>query len=243
MREQTVESYDKTKIAFNHFTRDGRDAVIVLCHGFWMSKDAKPFLDLSKDFFNYYNVITMDQRGHGNSGGAFSFTSQEHEDIRAVIQYAKKIYTRIYLIGFSLGAASSIIYVAQEKDVHGLMVVSPPMSFEEIENRFLDKGALIPAIKKFGPHVFKLRLGPVNSEKIKPADVIDQIAPIPLLIMFGEKDPIISKKHAETLYERAKNPKQIIMIKNGLHAEDLYRLNRNDFMRYSTSWVDEIQHG
>ena len=237
MLEQTVESYDKIKIAFNHFKQQDRDNVIVICHGIGMCKDTKPFLDLSKDFFNYYDVITMDQRGHGNSGGVFSFSSKEHEDIKAVINYSQKIYKHVYLMGFSFGAASSIIQVAREKNVHGLIVISPPISFEEIENFFLDRGALVPGIQKIGSHLFKLRLGSIRKKKIRPIDVIDQISPIPLLIIQGEKDPIIFKRHAETLFEKAKEPKRIIMIKDGLHAEELYRQNPKVFMSYCTSWL------
>jgi alpha-beta hydrolase superfamily lysophospholipase len=237
MLEQTVESYDKTKIAFNHFKQQDRDTIIVICHGIGMCKDAKPFLDLSKDFFNNYDVITMDQRGHGNSGGIFSFSAKEHEDIKVVINYAKKIYKHVYLMGFSFGAASSIIQVAREKNVDGLIVVSPPISFEEIENLFLDIGALVPGIQKIGSHLFKLRLGSIRKKKIRPIDVIEQISPIPLLIIQGEKDPIIFKRHAETLFEKAKEPKRIIMIKGGLHAEELYRQNPKDFMSCCASWL------
>lgn len=239
MVEKILESYDKTKIALNHFKRQHRNTVIVICHGFWMCKDAKPFLDLSRDLFNYYNVVAMDQRGHGKSGGTFTFSSKEHEDIKTVITYLKKTYKRIYLMGFSLGAASSIVQTAKEKNVNGLIVISPPVSFENIENRFLTKEALMSSIQKFGTHLFKLRVGPIFTNKIRPVDVIDQISPIPLLIIQGEKDPIIFKRHAEILYEKAKEPKRIIMIKDGLHAEDLYRENPDDFINWCISWLKD----
>ena len=89
MIKTVVESQDKTKIAINHFRQESRDAVIIICHGFSMAKDSKPFLGLSEDLFKFYDVITMDQRGHGESEGVFSFSSKEHEDIKAVIDYAK----------------------------------------------------------------------------------------------------------------------------------------------------------
>ena len=76
MLEKSVESFDKTKIAFNHFNQGKRDAVVIICHGFSMSKDTKTFLDLSQDLFKLYDVITIDQRGHGESAGAYSFSSQ-----------------------------------------------------------------------------------------------------------------------------------------------------------------------
>lgn len=240
MHEKIVESFDRTKIAFNHFKQQRRDTVIVICHGFWMCKDAKPFLGLSRDFFNYYDIIAMDQRGHGNSGGTFTFSSKEHKDIKSVINYSKKTYKHVYLMGFSLGAASSVVEVAEEKNVDGLIVVSAPVSFENIENRFLTKEILMSSIHKFGTHLFKLRPGPISKDKTRPVDVIDHISPIPLLIIQGEKDPIIFKRHAEILYQKAKEPKQIIMIKGGLHAEDLYIQNPNDFMNYCISWLREL---
>ena len=237
MFEKTVESFDQTRIAFNHFKKDGRDSVFIICHGFSMSKDAKLFLDLSNDLFELYDVITMDQRGHGNSEGTFSFSSKEYKDIEAVINYSKEYYNHIYLMGFSLGAASCIIEVARDKNVDGLIAVSPPISFEKIENRFLDKDAFIPGIQKFGSHAIKLRIGNIFSRKIRPIDVVDKISPIPFLIIQGDKDPIIFMHHAEKLYKKAKEPKKIIIIKNGLHAEELYRQNPKEFLNICTSWL------
>jgi len=234
---KTVESFDKTKIALNHFKKDGRDTVLIICHGFAMSKDSKPFIDLSNDLFQSCDIIAMDQRGHGESGGIFSFSSIEHEDIKAVVEYAEENYTNIYLMGFSLGAASCIIEAAKNKNVNGLITVSAPISFEKIENRFLYKDALIPGIQKFGGHTLKMRLGNMFAKKEKPIDVIDKISPIPILIIQGGKDPIIFKHHAETLYEKAKDPKKLMIIKNGLHAEDLYINNPKEFVSLCSSWL------
>lgn len=241
MIKTVVESLDKTKIAINHFRQDGRDTAVIICHGFSMSKDAKPFLDLSNDLFKFCDIIAMDQRGHGNSEGTFHFSTKEHEDVKAVINYSKIYYAHIYLLGFSLGAASCIIEVANEKNVDGVIAVSPPISFDKIENRFLKKEALIPGIQKFGNHLFKLRLGNIFARKINPIDVVDRISPIPLLLIQGDKDPIISKQHAEILYQKAKEPKKLIIIKDGLHAEELYRQNPKDFIDSCFLWLKELE--
>ncbi|MFH1245990.1 MAG: alpha/beta fold hydrolase [Candidatus Omnitrophota bacterium] len=223
-------SFDKTRIAFTHLRKGTRDTVFIICHGFAMSKDARIFLELSDDLYELYDVIAMDQRGHGTSGGIYSFTSKEHEDIKAVIDYAKEYYRRIYLLGFSLGAASSIIEVARYKNVDGLIAVSGPLSFEKIENRFWEKEALWPGIQHIGSHTFRLRLGNVFVKKKNPVDEIGKIAPIPLLIIHGDRDPIIFKHHADALYKNAKKPKKLAIIKNGLHAEELYKQNPRKFI-------------
>jgi len=242
MLEKTVESFDKTKIFFNHFKKDGRDTVFIICHGFAMSKDAKPFFALSEDLFKLYDVISMDQRGHGKSEGVFTFSSKEHEDIKAVINYAEGSYKHIYLMGFSLGAASCIIEVARDKNVDGLIVVSSPVSFNKIENRFFDKGAFIPGIQNFRNLLFRLRMRNIFAKKREPFDVIDKISPIPLLIIQGDKDPIIFKHHAETLYKKAKEPKKLVIIKDGFHAEELYRRKPKEFLTLCILWVSHINH-
>lgn len=240
LKNKTVKSFDKIKIALNHFKKDGRDSVLIICHGFAMSKDSKPFIDLSNDFLKSFDIIVMDQRGHGDSEGIFSFSAKEHEDVKAVIEYAKENYTRIYLMGFSLGAASCIIEVAKNKNVNALIAVSTPISFEKIENRFLYKDALIPGIQKFGGHTLKMRLGNMFEEKEKPLDVIDRISPLPLLLIQGENDPIIFKHHAEKLYKKAKDPKKLVMIEKGLHAEDLYINKPEEFVSLCSSWLSGL---
>lgn len=237
IKNTTIESFDNTKIALNHFKKDSRDTVLIICHGFAMSKDSKPFINLSKDLFGLCDIIAMDQRGHGQSEGIFSFATIEHNDIRAVIDYAKQNYSNIYLMGFSLGAASCIIATAKDKNVNGLIAVSAPISFETIENKFLNIKALIPAVKKSGRHTLKMRLGNIFTKKERPIDVIDSISPIPILLIQGEKDPIIFKHHAETLYKKAKEPKRLIIIKNGLHAEDVYLKDPKEFVYLCSSWV------
>lgn len=233
--EVKVSSLDKTRIAFNHLRKGGRDAVFVVCHGFAMSKDARLFLELSDDLYKLHDVITMDQRGHGESGGIYSFTAKEHEDIKAVIDYARVSYRRIYLLGFSLGAASAIIEAAKYKNVDGVIAVSAPLSFEKIENRFWEKDAFLPGLQNIGGHTFRLRLGNIFIKKKRPVDVIGKIAPVPVLIIHGDNDPIIFRHHAEALYKKAKEPKKLVMIKNGLHAEDLYRQNPRKFIALCAS--------
>lgn len=237
MIEQTVESFDGTKIALNHFRQNGRSRVVIVCHGFGMSKDAVPFLALSADLFRYEDVLAMDLRGHGKSGGTFSFSAKEPRDIEAVINYARQGYGQVYLLGFSLGAAACIIEVGQRKNVQGLIAVSAPISFGRIENRFLDKGVLMLALQNLKYLLLNLRLGSIFMRKTRPIDVIAQISPVPLLIIHGEKDPIVFAHHARSLYQKAREPKQLVMVKDGWHAEALYWQNPQDFINLCVRWL------
>jgi uncharacterized protein len=147
-------------------------------------------------------------------------------------------YKSIYLMGFSMGAASSIIEAAKYKNVNKLIVVSPPASFAAIENKwYYWNESIIPAVQKFGLHLLKFRCGNIFSKKISPVDVIKDIAPIPTLVIHGTKDPIIFKHHVDELFARAQEPKQIVIFQDGLDAEDLFRRKKAEFIFAILSWL------
>ncbi|OGF49649.1 MAG: hypothetical protein A2231_00105 [Candidatus Firestonebacteria bacterium RIFOXYA2_FULL_40_8] len=237
MFELKLKTFDGTQIAFNHLRRKERDEVIIICHGFCSAKDNRPFLDMSRDFFSHMDVINMDQRGHGNSSGFFSFSSQEHGDIRAVIEFARTIYTRVHLMGFSLGAASSAIEVAESGNVASLILVSPPADFVKIENHFLDRNILSYGLKRFTFHYFKLRPGNPLQRKIKPAEAVERINNIPLLVIHGEKDRIIFPWHGSEVYAHANEPKKLVIFEKGEHAEAIYEEYPERFISLCLEWI------
>lgn len=240
VKEIFLNSRDGFKIAVNHYRSPGRERVIVLCHGSFMCKDARPFREMSNDFYESFDVVTMDFRGHGRSGGFFTFTAKEQDDLRAVIDFAKKTYTKIGIIGFSLGAATAIIDAAENKDIQSLIAVSAPADVDKIENHFLKKEALIPAIKKFefgkSPNI---RPGNMFLRKIRPIDVVRNVSPIPILFISGAKDPIVYPWHALALYGKADMPKRIEDFEDGFHAEEIYLKSRDKFVRICKEWFNE----
>lgn len=234
---------DKTTISLNHHS-GGRDTVLIICPGCFMCKDAKPFVQMAEDVAEHFDVIAMDFRGHGQSSGLFTFTAREYLDLKAVVDYARKKYRQVVLIGFSLGAATAIIYTAKYKDVSGVIAVSAPSDFDKIENHFMKKEAVLPAMEKFelgkSP---TLRPGNIALKKIKPVDVVSGISPLPILFLSGKKDPIIHHWHAEKLFEHAREPKKLVAFPDGLHAEDIYRKSRRKFIDTCMEWYQDINKG
>ncbi|MFH1309330.1 MAG: alpha/beta fold hydrolase [Candidatus Omnitrophota bacterium] len=240
MDKRIVFSEEKIKIAFNQYVA-GKEDILIICPGCFMCKDAKPFLQMAEDFAEHFDVIAMDFRGHGQSSGLFTFTAREHLDLKAVVDYARKKYRRVVLIGFSLGAATAIIYTAKHKDVNGVIAVSAPSDFDKIENHFMKKEAVIPAMEKFefgkSP---TLRPGNITLKKTKPVDVVCGISPLPIVLLSGKKDPIIHHWHAEKLFERAREPKKLVVFPDGLHAEDIYRKSRKKFIDTCIEWWRDV---
>lgn len=233
-----VISSDGIEIAFNQY-QTNHDTVLIIAPGWFMTKDANAFQQLSEDFAKYYDVITFDFRGHSKSKGKYTFGCEETKDLAAVVDYAKENYKTVYLMGFSLGSLISIDYCSQNKDIDKLIVVSTPVNFKSIENNVLSPNAFIPTLKKFE---FKrwtsIRFEFLKKEKPEPIKIIDKVSPIPIFLIAGEKDPIIKVWHNEALFKKAKNDKQEYIFKNGKHAEDIYLENKEEFIKRCMNWLN-----
>jgi len=58
----------------------------------------------------------------------------------AVIRFSRKNqYKKIYLAGFSLGAAVSLIYASKSRFIDKIITVSAPSDFYKIENQMYKK--------------------------------------------------------------------------------------------------------
>jgi alpha-beta hydrolase superfamily lysophospholipase len=244
MKELILNTDDKIQIAVNHYESFQRKSVVIICPGCFMSKDAKPFLDMSADLFRQFDIMTMDFRGHGKSSGLYTFTAQEHNDLRTVVRFAKRNYSKIAIIGFSLGAATTIIYAAKYKDIQSVIAISAPVDFDKIENRFMKKEAVMSALEKFefgkSPNI---RPGNIFQKKQKPIDVVNKIHPIPILLISGSKDPIVFPWHTEELYKKACEPKAIVEFQEGLHAENLYLNSKDKFLKVCNDWLVKTMKG
>lgn len=221
MKELFLQTSDGTKIAINHY-KNNHNEVIILVHGWFMTKDSKAFRAMAKEFEKDFDVISMDCRGHGRSSGFYTFTAKEILDVKTVVDFAKRLYKKIYLIGFSLGGGLVLIHQALEGDTDKIISVSSYHSFEKIENHMWKKEAWLQTLKKIElKRWFSIRPSCIIREKIKPIDIASRIN-VPTLFIAGEKDPTVYAWHTKALFDKAKCNKKFELFKNGKHAEDLF---------------------
>lgn len=235
-----LKTSDGIKLALNHYKTNHKEVVIIV-HGWFMTKDSRAFRNLAEDFSKFYDVITFDCRGHGKSSGFYTFTSKETIDLKAVVDYAKKQYKKIYLAGFSLGGAIVLIHSALYNDVDKIIAVSAPADFNKIENQMWKKEAWLPTLQKcepkrwcsVRPSFIYLMMRP----KIKPVDIIKHVK-APTLFIAGKKDPTVHPWHTEKLYKEAVCEKHFELI-DGIHAEDLYINNHEYFIKLCLDWLQK----
>lgn len=236
IKELFLKTQDEIKIAINHH-KTGHDEVLIIAHGWFMNKDSSCFADMANVFSKNFDVISMDFRGHGKSSGFYTFTSKESMDLKAVVDYAKTQYSKIYLMGFSLGGASVLIHSALEKDVDKVIAVSAPHSFIKIENQMWRKEAWGHTLRKFElVRWLTVRPSLIIGKKIRPIDIVDKIE-APTLFIAGEKDVTVRAWHGKSLYRKAKCRKHFELFKNCCHAEDLFFQEREKFINLCTLWL------
>lgn len=238
MRCQILKTKDKINIAINYYKK-GFDNVVIVAPGWCMTKDSDAFCKISEMFAKQFDVISLDFRGHGKSGGMYTFTSKELMDMDAVVRFARNNnYKKIYLAGFSLGAAMSLIYASKSRFIDKVIAVSAPTDFAKIENQMWKKEAWGETFKKFELKRFlSIRPYPIILDKIKPIDIIEKIK-IPTLFIAGEKDPTVHPWHTKELYYRAICKKEYKEYKTGCHAEDLFLHFEDDFTKLCINWFN-----
>jgi len=237
MDEISLLTPDRIKIRADIY-KTGHNEVLVICPGWFMTKNSKSIAALSRDLSKFTDVITMDFRGHGRSGGFYTFTAKEVLDLETIVKYAKEKYKKVSLLGFSLGAGLVLIHCAKDYDICKCIAVSPHSDFWKIENRMYSPHAWIPTLfQKFEPvRWLSIRAGNPFLPKIKPVNIIKDIK-TPVLFLAGDNDPTVFPHHTEKLYKNAICEKSYILFENANHAEDLYIDYPEKFIRACEIWL------
>jgi len=237
-KEIKVTTEDKIEIAFNEFC-SGKDKMIILCHGIKQYKDSPIFTKMAREFENDYDVINMDIRGHGKSGGRCTLTSLEVYDLKAVVDYARQTHKKVGVIGFSLGAATAVLETVNYKNIDSLILVSAFTDVSKVNLRFWERPAMQTIKDHLKDRKLKVKMGNVFLSKEDPIDVVDEISPVPVLFLHGAKDWVIDVSHSQRLYEKAKEPKRLIIFEGATHAERLYEKFPDRFKKICLQWFEK----
>jgi fermentation-respiration switch protein FrsA (DUF1100 family) len=82
----------------------------------------------------------------------------------------------------------------------------------ETIQRFRQIGAIRD--KDFPPSVEEWQKG---FETITPINWVDRISPRPLLVIHGDADELVPLEHAQSLYQKAREPKELKIIPGAGH--------------------------
>ena len=124
-----------------------------------------------------------------------------------------------------LGGAVAICTAAQDQRIKAVAIWDTPILSQPDLDRMLKlPGSISTRIHGFyhSWHVRGTR-GYIKKargwEKINPLEYISNISPRPLLIIHRKKDIVVPSESAHKLYNKAKEPKKLIITKGRNHSE------------------------
>jgi len=234
VKEIILETKDSEKIYANWYEK-GNPGVILICHGLLEYKDSSTFRSISEEMAKDFDVLTIDMRGHGKSTGKYTYGAKEALDVQSGIDFLKIRYGKIVLLGFSLGASVSLEAAVRNKCVDGLILISPSAAFSKIRPKLWTVVAIKTGIgnigsgkKVWGFNVFMKK--PSNLDNIKNVK-------IPVLMLHGTKDWVINHRHSIELKDAAPKNVELIIIKDGTHAEYMYKQDAQKFVNRINDWL------
>ncbi len=229
---------DQQRIYYDHY-QNGFEKVIILAHGFFNSRKAILLRKMALTLSDEYDVISFDFRGHGESQGLYYWTAKEYLDLESILNYAQESYNKIGAIGFSLGAAASLIAVPKISFMQSLIVVSAPVQFGKIDFHFweldVEENILYNLIGQ-GRIGKGVRPGPFWLKKENPIDCVAAIS-IPVFFIHGEDDWLIKPWHSQELFhKKILGEKRLEIIPSGTHAEYLFRRDPSGIIQLFKTW-------
>jgi alpha-beta hydrolase superfamily lysophospholipase len=197
---------------------------VVFVHGLlgWHRKG--PIVRFVETLARRFVVYAFDLRGHGASGGASTYGSREVLDVEAAVRLARaeRPGVPVTTLGVSMGGVAVIRHAALHDGVDAVTAVSSPARWDGHASRAVARLQWMgssPAGRRLA-RSFGVRLGAVDRWPESPEDVVERIAPTPLIVVHGRDDHFFDEEEAWRLYRRAGEPKRLMLASRFGHAED-----------------------
>jgi len=218
--EERIESFRAADGVSLRLTRllTGRRRVVLVAPGIFLHRDSAEHRGLARRLAAVADVATVDIRGHGDSEGAFSWGEREPGDMAALAASLRAHYDRVGGLGFSFGGHHVGVAAARHRAFDAVALVAAPRHLA------LDHNPLTAGLAQSLPLMVRRRRRPtrLGLPRHRPeglTSVIGMIAPVPLLIAHGTADWLVPPSHAQALFDRAGEPKSLLMLERALHAE------------------------
>ncbi|WWR54812.1 alpha/beta fold hydrolase [Streptomyces sp. SCSIO 30461] len=192
---------------------DATDTAIVLAHGFTGSADRPAVRRAAAVFARYAAVVTFSFRGHGRSGGRSTVGDREVLDLAAAVAWARSLgHSRVVTVGFSMGGSVVLRHAAlfradeQTRGAHtdAVVAVSAPARWYyrgTAPMRRLHWLVSRPVGRLVGRYGFGTRIHHAEWDPVplSPVEAVPLIAPTPLLVVHGDRDPYFPLDHPRML--------------------------------------------
>ncbi len=176
--------------------RPGSSKAIVMVHGRGENRTTEfydHFLDLGAALNTFqgrgFNVLMIDLRAHGLSGGVTSeWGIGERRDVEAAVDWIKSRGFRsssIGALGASLGATSCVYATADDPDISALVTDGAGVDEYASLQRSWTRSTGTPEFFFPGAWLVEDVLYGYDLRKLRPVDAMKRISPRPVLLIYG----------------------------------------------------------
>jgi pimeloyl-ACP methyl ester carboxylesterase len=237
-----VRTRDGVLIAYTLWRRPARE-ILLLAPGFWRVRLAKENLYLAAHFVRRgYDVAALDFRGHGDSGGAYTFGPAETLDLSAVaadLAGKGKPYSRFAVLGLSLGGSIAAEALARHPELpcRALAMISAPEHVPALRPRLWKPGAARQVRLRHVLRMPRIAGRKLLAPKPRVARALAQLK-IPKLIVTAKGDWLVDPSHGRALAKAAAPPVDYIHLDlpGSLHADALVRYVPLSLLRLLDRW-------
>ena len=195
---------------------------VIFFHG--NSYSMNKFTDVASLFHDMgVNFVMFDYRGFGKSTGT---PTEEglYNDSEAIVKYVLSISNintnNIFYVGYSLGSATSIETTLRIKP-KGLIVVAGFTSMDDMSDYYI---------------TYSIPGSWVLEGKYDNFSKIDKIS-VPVIFIHGNKDTTVPYWMSKTNYEKAKEPKKLIIVDGANHGNIfVYKTFYDEVKKFLTSY-------
>jgi pimeloyl-ACP methyl ester carboxylesterase len=227
-RPVTLWTADGIRLFAQHWqTGDAPGGIaVVVAHGFTGSSRNPHVVRICEALAAHgFDLLAVDFRGHGRSGGRSTAGGDEIHDVAAAVAWLRdRGYPTVAIAGWSMGGTSVLRHAGLGGDADAVVSVSAPGTWFERGTRAM----------RIVHWMFEKRLGRMTALAVRrtriaarawdedlpeqPADVVGAISPRPLLIVHGEADHYFPLTHVEAIAAAAPSAEVWIEPMMG-HAE------------------------
>ena len=199
--------------------------VVLCCHG--MSQNRDQMLEWAESLWKGgFHVLLFDFRAVGHSEGHRATGGfMEAQDVIGAVRYIASrpdcAGLSMGALGFSMGGSAAILAAPEEPRIQAIVTHA---AYATLDSAIAARcrfhfGPLAPIVEAgfrwYGRTHFHAQPG-----EIVPLRVVSQLAPRALMVLHGEKDPIVPPQNAYELYAAAGEPRFLHLIKDGDHEPD-----------------------
>ncbi|GHP00905.1 hypothetical protein KSF_109520 [Reticulibacter mediterranei] len=212
--------------------RQGASTTIIVCPGY--RRSYQDVLCVCRHLWLAgHTVLAFEFFGHGSIvGRTVTLGYREINDFLGAVAYAKKRLpaTKLGVLGYSMGAAISIIASARTPEVAAIVADSAFATHwsivEGIIHRRFSCSRACPRIafrllRWMIDQVLWWRAG-YRFHEVEPLREIARLAPRPVLLIHGLSDSIVSPADAQRLYQAAHKPKALWLIPQAEHSRGYF---------------------